>query len=250
MPDPITGVIAGATVIGGGLLQASAAERAADAQIDAARAGIAEQRSARDEVSRLLEPYRQAGLPAVQGLQPFAEAGAPALQRQQALVGLQGPQAQRDAISQIERSPLFQAQVRSGEEALLQNASATGGLRGGNTAAALARFRPAMLNAEIERQYGRLGGFTALGVGTQQNLAQLGQASAAGTGAATMQAGQNIANLQGNVGAASAAGILGEARGYGQILNAPMQAFGMESGLRASGYTGQSPFGNLFGFTR
>jgi hypothetical protein len=247
MPDPVTGII-GAAVVGGGILQATSAESAADAQIEGSRAGIGEQRAARAEVAALLEPYRQVGFPALQGLQPYAQAGAPALQRQQALAGLLGPQAQQQAISQIEGSPIFQAQVRTGEEALLQNASATGGLRGGNVQAALAQFRPAMLNAEIERNYGRLGGFTALGVGTQQNLAQLGQASAAGTAAATMAAGQNIANLQGNVGAAEAGGILGQARGFGQILNAPVGMLGMEYGLRASGYRGQTPFGGAFGF--
>ena len=63
-----------------------------------------------------------------------------------------------------------------------------------------------------------------------------------------MAAGQNIANLQGNVGAAEAGGILGQARGFGQILNAPMGVLGMEYGLRASGYRGQTPFGGAFGF--
>jgi hypothetical protein len=121
-----------------------------------------------------LQDFSAAGTAAIQGLDPFASAGAPALAQQQALLGLRGPQAQQAAIGAIEQSPAFQAQVRQGEEAILQAASATGGLRGGNVQAALAQFRPQMLQREIDLQYGRLGGLTTLGAGTTQNIAQLG----------------------------------------------------------------------------
>ncbi len=56
-----------------------------------------------------------------------------------------GMEAQQGAISGLEGSPIFQALARQGEDAILQNASATGGLRGGNVQGALGQFRPAAL---------------------------------------------------------------------------------------------------------
>lgn len=217
MPDPITGLIAGGTTLLGGMMQADAASEAAGAQSAAAAAGIAEQRRQFDAIRELLKPY--------------VEVGVPALEQQRALAGLGGPQAQQAAIAGLEASPLFQAQVRQGEESLLQRASATGGLRGGNIQAALAQFRPQMLQAEIERQYGRLGGLTSLG-----------QQSAVGVGTAGQAMGSNVANLLAQQGAAQAGGALGQATAVGNVLSAVPQGLGMYYGM-----TGQSPFGSLFG---
>ena len=185
--------------------QSQAAGQAADTQAGAAQAGIDEQRRQFDLTQNLLQPYTQAG--------------APALQQQQAFLGLGGAPAQQQAIQGIEQSPAMQAMLQQGENAMLQNASATGGLRGGNIQGALAQFRPQLLNQLINQQYERLGGLT-----------NLGQASAAGVGAAGMQTGENIANLLGQQGAAQAGGIMGQAKAQSQLLNAPMQIMGMQYG--------------------
>jgi hypothetical protein len=238
MPDPVTALVVGGSQLIGSSMQASAAGDAAAIQSGAAEAGIAEQRRQFDAMRELLKPYTEVGVPALKGLQPYAEAGAPALEQQQALLGLRGPEAQRAAIAGIEGGAGYQAQVQAGEEALLQRASATGGLRGGNIQAALGQFRPQMLQQEIERQYGRLGGMADIGRVTQQNLAQIGQSSAAGTGSAGLQTGTNVANLLSQQGAALAGGELGEAKAYGQLFNLPAQFLGMQIGA------GKSP--NLF----
>lgn len=137
------------------------------------------------------------------------------LDAQKDLLGLNGADAQGAAIQGIESSPYFSGLVKQGENAILQNASATGGLRGGNTQGALAQFRPQMLAAAIADQYQRLGGITSLG-----------QNAAAGVG----NAGQNAANansaLLGQVGAARAGGILGQAAGQVQGINGISSAFG------------------------
>jgi len=205
MPDPITGLIVGGATLVGGSMQASAAEDAANIQAGASQAGIEEQRRQFDAMRELLRPYTEAGLPA--------------LEAQQAFLGLRGPEAERAAIERIRGGETFQALSQQGEEALLQRASATGGLRGGNIQAALGQFRPQLLSSLIEQQYGRLGGMTSLG-----------QQSAAGVGAAGMETGTNIANLLGQQGAARAGGELGQAKAYGQILNMPAQFLGMQYG--------------------
>ena len=175
----IIGGITGATATG------QAAQDAAGTQAAAAGRGIDEQRRQFDALVELMAPYVQAG--------------TGALGQQQALIGLGGPQAQQQAIAGFEQSPLFQAMTQQGENAILQNASATGGLRGGNVQAALSQFRPQALNALIEQQYGRLGG-----------LAQMGQASAAGQGAQGMTSASNIGNLLANQAAATAGGQIAQ----------------------------------------
>ena len=180
--------------ITGAKQQAKAAEAAGEIQAGAASQAIEEQRRQFDILTELLRPY--------------VEAGQPALQQQQALIGLRGAPEQQAAITALEQSPFFQSAVRQGEEALLQRASATGGLRGGNIQAALAQFRPQMLESQIAQQYERLGGLTTLG-----------QRSAAGQGAAGMEAAGAIGNLLGERGQALAGGRLAAG-------SAPRQAFG------------------------
>ena len=223
MPDPVTGLTVGATLLSSSM-QADAATEAAGIQAGAAGAGVAEQRRQFDALQALLKPYTEAGLPA--------------LAQQQALLGLQGPEAEQAAIERIRGGETFQALAGQGEEALLQRASATGGLRGGNIQAALAQFRPELLSSLIEQQYGRLGGMTTLG-----------QRSAAGVGAAGMETGSNISNLLAQQGAARAGGELGEAKAYGQLLNIPAQMAGMRAGGGGGGFGGlqasfsQTPIG-------
>jgi hypothetical protein len=137
--------VAGSTLISG-RAQADAASSAAAAQAGSAQAGIEEQRRQFDAIQKLLAPY--------------VSAGKPALEAQQAFLGLKGPEAERAAIERIRGGETFQALASQGEEALLQRASATGGLRGGNIQGALAQFRPALLSNLIDQQYGRLGGMT------------------------------------------------------------------------------------------
>ena len=205
MPDPVTALVVGGSQLVGSAMQAEAAGDAASIQAGAAGAGIAEQRRQFDAMRELLKPY--------------TEAGAPALEQQQAFLGLRGPEAERAAIERISGGERFQELTRQGEEALLQRASATGGLRGGNIQGALAQFRPQVLNSLIEEQYGRLGGMTTLG-----------QRSAAGVGAAGMETGVNVANLLSQQGAARAGGELGEAKAYGQLFNLPAQMLGFQYG--------------------
>lgn len=206
MPDPITGLVVGGASLIGGQMQARSARQAAQTQAGAAQAGIDEQRAQFERVQQLLSPYTQAGEGSLQG--------------QQALLGLLGPEAERQAIAGIEGSPTFGALARQGEEAILQRASATGGLRGGNVQAALAQFRPAMLQSLIEKQYANLAGLTTLG-----------QRSAAGLGGAGTEMGVNVANLYGQQGQATAGGQLATGQANAQLFNLPGQALGFSRGF-------------------
>lgn len=205
MPNPIIGMIGSS--VASGVIQAGAAKKAASAQSAAALAGIEEQRRQFDTVRELL--------------QPFVEGGTGAFRQQLDLAGVSGPEAQQAAITAIEQGPEFAALTRQGEEAILQKAAATGGLRGGNVQAALAQFRPQVLSSLIEQQYGRLGG-----------LAQTGQASAAGVGTAGMQTGANVSNLLQQQGAAQAGGALAAGQAFGNVLGNVGQVFGSVAGMQ------------------
>lgn len=227
MVNPLVGVAA--VSAGSGLLgaraQSKAASRASDAQVQAAELSVAEQRRQFDRVQELLNPFVEGGTEAFQGLRNLAG------------VGDAGAQAQ--AIQDIQQGPEFLAALQAGEEGILSNAAATGGLRGGNTQAALAQFRPQLLSNAIGQQYQRLGG-----------LAQIGQSSAAGVGAA----GQNFANAAsqqyGQIGASQAGAALAQGRaqaqGFGSIGRGLGTVFG--AGIPEGGIPADQTIFSRWGF--
>jgi hypothetical protein len=201
--------VAGTTLVTGAMsadAQRSAGNKAADTQLAATDKGIAENQRQFDALQKLLSPY--------------VTKGTQALDAQGNLIGLNGTAPQQAAINAIQNSPQFTAMTQQGENAILQNASATGGLRGGNTQAALAQFRPQVLAQLINDQYGRLGGLTSVG-----------QNAAAGVGNAGMQTGQNISNLLQQGGAAQAGAYLNAGRAQQSMFGNIGSALGQYIGL-------------------
>jgi hypothetical protein len=245
MPEPISAGIAAVSSIGSAVVQGKAAKKAASAQTNASNQAIAQQGAAQEQMRQLLQPYVNAGGPALSGLMDIAGIGGPRFDANsyfaanpdvaQEWARVQGegqfnsPEeyaqwhyqnfgkqegreagmtgGQDAAFAAIENSPGFQAIARQGEEAILQNASATGGLRGGNTQGALARFRPALLDQFIERQFGR-----------QAGIASLGQNAAAGVGNAGMNTAANIGNLTVGAGQAQAGALGAQGQIYGNLI--------------------------------
>lgn len=169
--------------ITGASQEAEAAQKAAGVQAGYAQQGIEETRTRFDDLVGLLAPYLGLGTGAIPQLS--------------ALAGLGGPEAEKAALANLEASPIFQGLARQGETAILQNAAATGGLRGGNVQGALAQFRPNLLQDFLGQRLGLLG-----------NLTEMGRGTALSQGQAGLQTGANIANLLGQKGAAEAGGII------------------------------------------
>jgi len=189
--------VAGATVVGGYMASSSAsdaASSAAQAQGQASDKSIAESQRQFDAIQKLLAPYTAAGPQALTG--------------QQDLLGLNGSGAQGSAIVGIANGPQMQAMTQQGENSILQNASATGGLRGGNTQGALAQFRPQLLNQLIQQQYGNLGGLTSIG-----------QNAAAGVGNAGQNSSNQIINALQQQGAAQAGSALAQGQAQSSMWN-------------------------------
>lgn len=171
-----------------------AAKGAMNAQTDAAQRGIDEQNTQLDAVSKLLSPY--------------TSAGTSSLSAQQDILGTNGPEAQQKALDAIQNSSQFSTLAKQGENSILQNASATSGLRGGNTQATLAQFRPQLLSQLVDQQYSRLGGISQMGLTASQSQST-----------ADMQAGTNISNLLGKLGAAQAGGALANGQANANATN-------------------------------
>lgn len=110
----------------------------------------------------------------------------------------------------IMESPEYQSLVSEGEEAILANASATGGLRGGDTQEFLSQYRPQVLSDLVNQRFERLGGISQLGQSSAVSSSNIG----ANYGSNILNSGTNraaqIAMLYGDLGATEAGGIIGE----------------------------------------
>lgn len=185
----------------GGILGARASKKAGKLQYQAAQEGIAENRRQFD-VTR-------------EDLSPWLAAGKQALGASGNLLGLNGMESQDMAISALRESPLFKSLFGAGQEAVLQSAAATGGLRGGNVQHSLYDLGEDTLARTIERQLGWLGGISGTGQNTGVQLGQFGANNAAA-----------IANLLGAGSKARAEGVLGSASGWSSAIGSIFDTIG------------------------
>lgn len=186
----------------------TAAKNASKAQQQATQQGMEEQRRQFDIMQQLMNPYVQAGRQGLSG--------------QQDLLGLNGFDKQQSAIRNIENSPFFKSQYQQAENALLQNAAATGGLRGGNFQEALADNRSNMLFNNVNQQLQNLSG-----------VASNGQSAAAGLGGNALQFGNNIAQGYQDIGQAQAGYQLAK----GQV-NSGLLGGALNTGFGLAGFKG------------
>lgn len=262
-------VAIGGSAILGGMASSSAAGKASGAQERASNQAIVQNNLQMQQVRGLLLPYTQAGTGQFDSAKYLSEnpdvaadsyfASNPyehylrhgqsegrkgsmlsqgSLGAQQDLLGLNGGAAQQAAYGAIENSPGFTSMVNQGENAIRQNASATGGLRGGNTQGALAQFRPSMLAQAIQDQYARLAGITTMS-----------QNSAAGVGNAGMASAGMNANLLQQGGAAQAGAYLAQGNAIQQGIGGIANAFGVYQGQNGigRGITATAPSSGSFG---
>ena len=147
------------------------------------------------------------------------EVDAPLLQyRNQALGGLSdyymgGPESQQAFYDQAMESPGYQNYMQQGEESILRNAAATGGLRGGAVNPALALNQHNVTQGLVNQQLQGLGQFanpnlnTANIANTYGNMGNIQQQSAIAQGQANQAlAGQVIGGITGGLGLAGGLG--------------------------------------------
>lgn len=180
-----------------------------------------------------------------ESLRPFQEAGVGALGQQQALLGLSGQDEQQQAFAAFNESP-GQAFLRErGQRNLLRNASAIGGLGGGNVRSALVQQGVGFAQQDFQNQFSRLGQLAGQGQAATTNIGQFGAQAA-------QQAGQlGIAGAE-----ARASGILGQQQAEGQFRGQLLQLGGQAVGAAFSDrrlkkdikLVGNDKSGNLYEF--
>lgn len=195
-------VAAGISAVGsilGGITGGKGAAKAARIQAKAYKQGLAQQQAQFDVTQKNVSPW-------IQG-------GDSALQQILTLLGIGGGD-QQGAIDALKASPLFTSLYNTGSDTILQNASATGGLRGGNTQNSLANFGSSLLAQVIQNQLANLGGVSGLGESAATGLGQISQQNSN----AQSQAYGQIGNANATAAAAPYAalqGIIGQLTGGG-----------------------------------
>jgi len=174
----MSGVATAIVVVGAYTAQQNkkAAKEAADAQARAAGFASAEQQSQFQITQEQVRPFR--------------EAGVQALEQQQALLGLSGQEAQQEAFATFESSPGQQFLRERGEQTLLRNQAAIGGLGGGNVRYELQREGIGFAQQDLQNQLARLASIAGQGQAATQNVGQFGAQTTGNVGKLLTQAGQ------------------------------------------------------------
>ena len=207
--------IGGATALAGGMMssraagsaasaQADAANQAAAAQLTAAREQIAAQERMFEQQVELQEPWREAGITALNQLTPLATQYTPF------------------GMEQFKADPGYQFRLSEGMKALDRQAAARGGLISGAALKAAQRYGQELGSQEYGAAFGRYLTEREAQLNPLQSLAGVGQTSTNQLVGAAGQTGANISNILGSAGQAQAQGILGAGQ------------------ARASGYVGQA----------
>ena len=160
----------------GGNSQKKASQKATDAQVAAQNRAIDIQQKQYDTTRADYMPYTQAGTAAI------GQYGN--------LLGSNGTEAQTTAVQGLESSPFFQQNLADANENLLQTASATGGVRGGNTAGAVGQLSPQLLQQYYNNALSGYGNLAQLGLGATGSVASAGLSNANAASAANANIGQ------------------------------------------------------------
>lgn len=198
---PVAVPLIGAAVsVGGGLLASSSAKKAgnqaAAAQQYAADQTVAEQRRQFDITQGNFAPFLQAGQSALTAQTDLLGLGGFGAIDETGATGA-GRDRQALAIEQLQQSPLYQSLFANGQNTILANSAATGGLRGGNIQGSLANFGRDTLSQVIQTQLANLG-----------QVAGQGQSAAGSIGAFGANAANQIGQAYGDAGSAQAGAYL------------------------------------------
>lgn len=153
--------------------------------------------------------------------EPYTQAGLGAYNQQAALSGALGPEAQQKAYAAYQQSPGVAFAQQEAERAILRNASALGGLGGGNVRDELSRRAVGTYMQDFQNQFGRLGEVSTQGYNAANQAANM-----RGMQAGSEQTlGMTAAQIPMNVGSAIAQGrfqtgqTIGGQRGQlGQVM--------------------------------
>jgi len=213
----LAGGPAGAAIgasIGGGIdasksaeEQANAAQQAANTYGASADRASEVQRQMFERQVQLQEPFRQAGVQALNKLIPASEYTP---------FGMQ----------QFQQDPGYAFRLAEGQKALDRQAAARGGLISGGALKAAQQYGQEMGSQEYQNAFNRYQAERQAKLGPLQSLAGVGQTSAQSIGSAGQQYGVNAGNIGMGVGAAQGNALLAGAQARGSAYQGIGQSFG------------------------
>ena len=220
MPDPVTGVSAGASVLGG-LLSSQGQRSAASTSADAANRAI-----------ELQDRQRQAE---IARLQPQFEAGTNALRQMQGGAFAQ-PEAFAYSPNKYVASAGYDFRRNEGLRALDRTAAANAGLQSGAALKAAGRYVGDLAAQDYRefdaRDYARaLDAYNSrvaqsnTGYNRLAGLADIGQTAGTQIGTAGQNYATNVGNLTGQAGQAIGAGQIGAGNTYNNAIQAALQGY-------------------------
>lgn len=190
-----------AAVVGSSLIGSSASKKAASTQADAANRAADLQMQQFERQVELQEPWRQAGITALNKLTPLATEYTP--------FGMQ----------QFQQDPGYAFRMQEGMKALERSAAARGGLLSGGMLKGAQQYGQDLASQEYMNAFNRYQAERNARLNPLQSLAGIGQT-------ATNQLGQAGQTMAGNVGQAMGAAAQARASGYVGGANALSQGLG------------------------
>jgi hypothetical protein len=218
----MSGWVAGAVVVGSAI-SSRASSKAAGAQAEATESAAAQSSEAANRAAdlqyqqfresvALQEPWRQAGITALNRLVPEATEYKPF------------------SMEQFQADPGYSFRLSEGQKALERSAAARGNLLSGGTGKALARFGQEMGSQEYQNAFNRYQAERTARLQPLQSLAGVGQTTAQQMSAAGQNLASNVGNIYttnaANVGNLMTSGAAARASGYVGSANALNQGLG------------------------
>lgn len=248
----------GAAIVGGGALGAGAsifgANKAADAQTNAANSAIAAQQQQFQQTKQIEQPFIDVGTQTAPKAQAFSDQTNPNSPLSQ-LLALTTPGPNQNAT--LAQTPGYQFSLQQGNIGV-QNALAARGLAGpgGALAKGGANFAEGLAGTTWQNVVNALQNTYSSGSGALQNLLSTGGNAANALGGASTTTGQGISNNLIGAGNAQAGAAIGTANALGGLGNSISSAailsklLGTQSGTQASSFYGNQagvggPLGNF-----
>ena len=211
-------VISGVATIGGGLIAAGGAKKAANIQAEAAREAQAANERALERQIELQEPFRQAGLTAQEQIMQLLGIGG------DATAAGYGSLAKPFGQTDFQQDPGYAFRQSEGMKALERSAAARGNLLSGGTLRGIQRFGQDLASQEYGNAFNRYQVERSARLNPLQSLMGSGQSA---TNMQTGNIGQSSQNEQANLynaGQARASGYVGSANALGGALGSIGQA--------------------------
>lgn len=199
-----------AAMVGSSLIGASSANRAAKAQAGAADRAAELQREQFERQVELQAPFREAGVRALGKLEKAAEYTP-------------------FSMNAFQADPGYAFRLSEGQKALERSAAARGGLMGGATGKALARFGQEMGSQEYQNAFNRYQAERSARLNPLQSLAGVGQTSTNALGAAGQAYASGAGEAFGAGAQARGSGYMGMANAIGGGLNQYMNYSGEQA---------------------